>query len=94
VIVSPPLIGQGVAGEPRKEQVMAVNPSAPERRLLTELGVLSDKLRALRASPRPDANDIRPLEAQMSLKWQQLRLLRAGPLNAEAHPAPRRGGRD
>jgi hypothetical protein len=72
---------------------MSSSSISPERRLLVELGVLSDRLRALRATPRPDANEIRPLEAQMSLKWQQLRLLRAGPVNAEAQPTFRRGGR-
>ena len=72
---------------------MNSNPVSAERRLLGELGVLSDQLRALRATSRPDASDIRPLEAQMSLKWQQLRLLRAGPRNTEAQPTSRRGGR-
>lgn len=66
---------------------------APERRLLVEIGELSDRLRALRAGPRPDPNEMRPIEAQMSLKWQQLRLLRAGPINTEAQPTFRRGGR-
>lgn len=65
----------------------------PERRLLGEIGVLSDRLRALRATARPDSSEIRPIEAQMSLKWQELRLLRAGPINAEAQPTFRRGGR-
>ena len=67
---------------------------SPERRLLLELGVLSDRLRALRATLHPDPKDIRPLEAQMSLKWQQLRLLRAGPLNTEPQPTDRLSGRD
>lgn len=71
---------------------MPVNATSPERRLLLELGVLSDRLRALRATPRPDAKDIRPVEAQMSLKWQELRLLRAGPQNTEAQPTSRRAG--
>jgi hypothetical protein len=62
---------------------MAIDPN-DERRLLSELGVLSDRLRALRALPHPDSREIRPLESQMSLKWQEMRLLRAGPVNAEA----------
>jgi hypothetical protein len=68
-----------------------INPS--ERQILGELGVLSDRLRALRATPRPSADDIRPVEAQMSLKWQQLRYLRAGPANAEAHERSRPSSR-
>ena len=65
---------------------MSVIPTA-ERRLLAELGVLSDRIRALRAGPHPNGVEIRPLEAQTSLKWQELRLLRAGPINAEPLPA-------
>jgi hypothetical protein len=68
-----------------------VNPA--ERRILGELGVLSDRLRALRAARQPNAEEIRPVEAQMSLRWQQLRLLRAGPINAEAHAPSRRSSR-
>ncbi len=55
-----------------------------ERRLLRELGELSDRLRALRAMPPPDPREIHPLESQMSLKWQEMRLRRAGPVNTEA----------
>jgi hypothetical protein len=73
---------------------MAVRPIPAERHLLGELGVLSDHLRALRATGRPDNSEIRPVEAQISLKWQQLRLLRAGPINAEAHPVSRRSLRE
>lgn len=55
-----------------------------EQRLLSELGILADRIRALRTEGRRNAEKITPLEAQTSLKWQQLRLLRAGPVNAEA----------
>ncbi len=61
-----------------------------EQRLLGELGVLSDRIRALRAEPRPNGANITPLEAQSALKWQELRLLRAGPLNAEGFPSQAR----
>lgn len=57
-----------------------------ERRLLAELGALSDRIRVLRAERDPSAVQIRPLEAQASLKWQELRLLRAGPINSELFP--------
>ena len=33
---------------------------------------------------RPDPREIHPLESQMSLKWQEMRLRRAGPVNTEA----------
>lgn len=64
---------------------MSTVPTA-ERRLLAELGVLSDRIRALRAGSHPNGVEIRPLEAQTSLKWQELRLLRAGPINAGPLP--------
>ena len=54
-----------------------------ERRLLVELGALSDRIRVLRAEGHPNGTQIKPLEAQTSLKWQELRSLRAGALNAE-----------
>jgi hypothetical protein len=70
------------------------NGNSPERRLLVELGMLSTRIRGLRATSQPDAGAIQSLETQMTLKWQQIRLLRAGPLNAEAPPTVRRSGRD
>ncbi len=57
-----------------------------ERRLLVELGALSDRIRVLRAERDPGAVQIKPLEAQARLKWQELRLLRAGPINSEPFP--------
>ena len=59
---------------------------AAERRLLADLGALSDRIRALRAGRHPNGGEIRPLEAQTSLKWQELRLLRAGSINSEVFP--------
>lgn len=69
---------------------MSIVPAA-ERRLLAELGALSDRIRALRAARHPSGSEIRPLEAQTSLKWQELRLLRAGPINSELFPTESRG---
>ena len=69
---------------------MATIPTS-ERRLLAELGGLSDRIRALRAERRPNAVRINPLDAQASLKWQELRLLRAGPINLEVAPRVQRG---
>ena len=62
-----------------------------ERRLLAELGALSDRIRVLRAERGPNAVRINPLEAQTSLKWQELRLLRARPINLEVAPRVQRG---
>ena len=78
----------GVVTRLTKERPMPFNAVPAERRLLSELGTLSVRLRTLRAGVRPDSREIRPLEAQVSLRWQELRSLRAGPLNAEALPAP------
>jgi hypothetical protein len=61
---------------------MPIVPPA-ERRLLAELGALSDRIRVLRAQGHPNGAQIKPLEAQTSLKWQELRSLRAGPINLE-----------
>ena len=62
-----------------------------ERRLLAELGALSDRIRVLRAERGPNAVRINPLEAQASLKWQELRLLRADLINLEVAPRVQRG---
>ena len=62
-----------------------------ERRLLVELGALSDRIRVLRAERGPNAVRINPLEAQASLKWQELRLLRADLINLEVAPRVQRG---
>jgi hypothetical protein len=69
---------------------MSMVPAA-ERRLLADLGALSDRIRVLRAEGHPNGVQIRPLEAQASLKWQELRLLRAGSINVDlfARPEPR-----
>jgi hypothetical protein len=68
---------------------MSIVPPA-ERRLLAELGALSDRIRAIRAERHPSGVEIKPLEAQTSLKWQELRLLRAGPINSELFPSESR----
>ena len=74
---------------------MALPSNPDEGRLLGDVGVLAQRLRTLRsATPRPDASQIDAVEAQISLKWQQLRLLRAGPVNAEAHWPARRSLRE
>jgi hypothetical protein len=76
-----------------KDGHLVFKATGAERVLLSELGALADGLRALRAASQPNADEIRAVEAQVSLKWQQLRLLRAGPINTEAHPPSRKSGR-
>jgi hypothetical protein len=44
---------------------------------------LADRIRVLRAEGHPNGEHIQPIEAQTSLKWQELRLLRAGPINSD-----------
>ena len=63
-----------------------------EQRLLAELGVLSDRIRAFRAEGHPNGLQIKTLEAQQSLKWQELRSLRAGPINLESFGSPQSRG--
>jgi hypothetical protein len=65
---------------------MAIPVPTVERRLLSELGALADRIRVLRAEGHPNGEHIKPLEAQTSLKWQELRLLRAGPINSDQFP--------
>ena len=64
---------------------------ATEKGLLAELGQLSDQIRMLRAEGRPNGDRIKPLESQMSLKWQQLRMMRAGPVNEDSPESRPRG---
>jgi hypothetical protein len=63
-----------------------------ERALLGEIGALSRRLRELRAtSARPESVQVKALEGESRAKWQELRLLRAGPMN-EGPSAPERRG--
>ena len=65
--------------------------SERERPILTDIGALSDRLRQLRASPRLDTTQVRALEAQARLKWEELRAMRAGPANGELPRPDSRG---
>lgn len=60
--------------------------------LLREIGAISDRVREMR---RPgghhDGTQIKALEAQSRSKWEELRLLRAGPVTAEITSPRRRG---
>lgn len=63
-----------------------------EQTLLREIGVLSDRLRAMRAAPALiNSPEIKVLEAQSRAKWEELRTLRARPMNADL-PAPNERG--
>lgn len=55
-----------------------------ERRLITEITNLADRIRALRAPGGRQDGAITALEAQSRSKWEQLRALRAGPADPDA----------
>lgn len=56
-----------------------------------DIGALSDRLRKLRASPSLDSAQVRALEAQTRVKWEELRAMRAGPANGELTRPDSRG---
>ncbi len=63
-----------------------------ERRLLREIGALSDRVRELRRTDgRFDGTQIKALEGQSRVKWEELRLLRAGPTMTDSTSPRRRG---
>ena len=63
-----------------------------EAALLREIGALSDRVRELRrANDRHDPAQIKALEGQSRSKWEELRLLRAGPVSIETASPRRRG---
>ena len=62
-----------------------------EAALLREIGVLSDRVRELRRSDRHDPVQIKALEGQSRSKWEELRLLRAGPVTVDLASPRRRG---
>jgi len=71
---------------------MQTHSSSKAEKLLSEIGVLSDKVRALRATGAAGhAAQIKSLEAESRHKWEELRSLRADP-NAGELPSPRLGG--
>lgn len=64
--------------------------NSQERQILTDIGALSDRLRKLRASSSLDPAQIRAIEAQSRVKWEELRAMRAGPATGElTRPDPR-----
>lgn len=62
-----------------------------EAALLREIGLLSDRVRELRRSDHNDPAQIKALEGQSRSKWEELRLLRAGPVTIDAASPRRRG---
>jgi hypothetical protein len=63
-----------------------------ETEILREIGVLFERVRELRQpAGRLDGAQIKALEGQSRAKWEELRLLRAGPV-IEDHSSPRRRG--
>ena len=68
----------------------AVDPR--EMAILREIGVLSDRVRALRRPDgRLDGSQIKALEGQSRSKWEELRLLRAGSVVMDTSSPRRRG---
>jgi len=70
---------------------MRIKASGEELQLLRELGTISDRIRALRAN---DAGlhgaQVKALELEIRLKWEQLRAWRAGPFMGDPSPQNRR----
>ena len=63
-----------------------------ERALLREIGVLHDKLRAMRASgAMARATEIKAIETQSRAKWEELRTVRARPVNGDLPEPTARG---
>ncbi len=63
-----------------------------EAEILREIGALFDRVRALRQpAGRLDGVQIKALEGQSRAKWEELRLLRAGPAVADLSSPRRRG---
>ncbi len=75
----------------RKEDMnVAVNPRETE--ILREIGVLTERVRELRRPEgRLDGSQIKALEGQSRSKWEELRLLRAGPVVIDSSSPRRRG---
>lgn len=69
---------------------VAVDPRETE--ILREIGALSDRVRELRRPEgRLDGSQIKALEGQSRSKWEELRLLRAGPVVMDTSSPRRRG---
>ncbi len=62
-----------------------------EAGLLREIGGLYDRVRVMRQSPRRDSIQIKALEGEARTKWEELRRLRAGPVNTDASQLTPRG---
>ena len=65
-----------------------------ERALLREIGEISNRVRELRRGDgRHDPAQIKALEGESRSKWEELRLLRAGPVTIDMDMgSPRRRG--
>ena len=61
-----------------------------ERQLLSDIRRIADNIRSLRGKGgRPKDGEIKLLEQQARMKWEQVRRLRAGSVNNEAWPERR-----
>ncbi len=70
---------------------MSKNVGTPaEQKLLSEIRGIADRIRALRGKDgRLNDGQIKTLEEQSRTKWEQVRRLRAGPVDAEHWPERR-----
>jgi len=81
-------IATGARDLPMSDRTTITPPQ--ERQLLSDIGALSDRLRKLRSSGNLDPAQIRAVEAQSRVKWEELRAMRAGPATGElTRPDPR-----
>ena len=70
---------------------MGDTPTPREAQLLREVGSIYDKVRALRVKEAGrNGPQIKALETESRLKWEQLRSLRAGPATGEPLPPENR----
>ncbi len=61
-----------------------------QQTLLADIGILTDRLRQLRATPHLDSTRVRALEAEARTKWAELRVARAGPIEGDmTRPDPK-----
>ena len=80
------------AGGALSEDDMKAPIDPREAELLKEIGVLTDRVREMRRPESPmDGLQIKALEGESRSKWEELRLLRAGPVELD-NSSPRRRG--
>jgi hypothetical protein len=59
--------------------------------MLREIGAIADRTRELRRDPVANHDQIKTLTRDLERKWQELRVLRAGPQDASTSARSSRG---